>query len=103
MKLTELRVAIRNYKGNPTISVPINGVAVDIPIQKTAFMDTLGLAFADHPDGRAAETGIEFEDGHLHGLTQVVGEGPETHYDAEDSNFEHDDAEAYFEDDDLDI
>jgi hypothetical protein len=74
MKLSDLRVAIRALKGNPTINVIINGSKVNIPLQKTAFLTAVGDAFASDPAGRAVETEITItEDGVLGGLLSEAG------------------------------
>lgn len=60
MKLGELRKSIREFKGNPTMTLlapPGAKRNMNLVVQKTVLMEELGHIF---PDGKAAETDMEF-------------------------------------------
>ena len=60
MKLGELRKAIREFKGNPTMTLlapPGATRNMKLVVQKTVLMEELGNVF---PAGKAAETEMEF-------------------------------------------
>ena len=60
MKLGELRKSIREFKGNPTMTLlapPGAKRNMNLVVQKTVLMEELGHIF---PDGKAAETEMEF-------------------------------------------
>jgi hypothetical protein len=60
MKLSELRVAVRAYKGNPAIVTElIPNVPMTLVLQKTVFLEELARVYANE---RTAETGLVFED-----------------------------------------
>lgn len=94
MKLSALRSAIRSQKGNPTMEVPFNGKTITLTLQKTALLESLGEAFANHPDGRAASTGIDFTDGVISGLITPSGD-----YDAPHDSSPNDDLDDDLDDD----
>lgn len=58
MKLGELRGAIRKTKGNPFITMSIDGKPLSLYLQKTPLLEELDRVF---PGGKAVETGLEFD------------------------------------------
>lgn len=57
MKLRDLRGAIRNTKGNPSIIIELTpGHSMTLPLQKTPLLAELGRAYED-----GADTGLTFD------------------------------------------
>lgn len=59
MKLTELRTAIRGYKGNPSVVVHLGGTAMTVVLQKTVFLEELARVYNND---RGAETNLVFHE-----------------------------------------
>lgn len=60
MKLSELRVAIRAYKGNPSVVAElIAGAPMTLVLQKTVFLEELARVYGNE---RTAETGLVFDE-----------------------------------------
>lgn len=60
MKLGELRSAIRKHKGNVLVRAELGGQVIDIPVQKTLFINETLDAFGEN---KGAESGLVFDDG----------------------------------------